>query len=143
MWLLFTLSLGDGIHMSFSRLVLRIYAVWERRFKPGANGCNIVGQQLPTLSYVTCCVRLLKVRKPVKLLATCKRTQQLPTMLEVVDLQWCVRLHRALLIARSDFHTSNCKSAKQEANICRNLTMKLIDSLSNTLWTILNVTSAN
>ena len=30
--------------MSFCRLVLRIYAVRERRFKPGANGCNIVGQ---------------------------------------------------------------------------------------------------
>ena len=29
-----------------------------RRVKPRANGRNIVGQQLPTLSDVTCCVRL-------------------------------------------------------------------------------------
>ena len=29
-----------------------------RRVKPRANGCNIVGQQLPTLSDVTCWVRL-------------------------------------------------------------------------------------
>ena len=35
--------------------------------------------------------------KPVKLLATCKRTQQLPTMLGVVRPQCCVRWHGALL----------------------------------------------
>ena len=29
-----------------------------RRVKPRANGRNIVGQQLPTLSDVTCCARL-------------------------------------------------------------------------------------
>ena len=46
---------------------------------------------------------------------------------------------QGLLIARSAFHTSNCKSAKHLSK----LKMKLIDSLSNTLWTILNVTSAN
>ena len=58
-------------------------------FKPGANGRNIVGQQLPTLFDVTCWIRLHRCvllgvdaqsLKPVKLLATCKRTQQLPTM---------------------------------------------------------------
>ena len=53
------------------------------RFKLRVNGRNIVGQQLPTLLAVTCCVRLLTLLhvvaqnlKPVKLLVTCKRTQQ-------------------------------------------------------------------
>ena len=55
--------------------------------KPRAKGRNIVDQQYPTLLDVTCCVclhTLLKVAcclKPIKLLATCKRTQQLPTVL--------------------------------------------------------------
>ena len=61
--------------------------------KPQANGRSIVGQQLPTLLDVTCCVRLhtgpccmllgvvAQSLKVVKLLATCKRTQQLPTLL--------------------------------------------------------------
>jgi len=71
--------------------------------KPRANGCNIVGQQLPTLLDVTCCVRLhsllhvccvllgvvVQSLTPVKLLATCKRTQQLPTMLGE---QWPLQL---------------------------------------------------
>ena len=61
--------------------------------KPRANGRNIVGEQLPTLLDVTCYVRLINLLhvvflllevdaqslKPVKLLATCKRTQQLET----------------------------------------------------------------
>ena len=48
---------------------------------------------------VACCWMLLRVvaqsLKPVKLLATYKRTQQLPTMLGVVGQQCCIRLHRA------------------------------------------------
>ena len=57
---------------------------WRR-----ADGRNTVSQQLPTLLDVTCCVRLhtllhfvaccwklLRSVKSVKLLATCKRTQQ-------------------------------------------------------------------
>ena len=74
--------------------------------KPLANGRNIVGQQLPTLLDVTCCVRLytccmlLRVvaqsLKLVKLLATHKLTQQLQTMLGVVGQQCCIRLHTAL-----------------------------------------------
>ena len=69
---------------------------------PCANlGRNIVGKQPPTLLYVTCCVRLhtllhvvaccclllgvvVQSLNPVKLLATCKQTQQVPTMLGVV-----------------------------------------------------------
>ena len=47
--------------------------------KPCANGCNIVGQQLPALLYVPCCVRLLTLiaqsLKLVNLLAPCKRMQ--------------------------------------------------------------------
>ena len=50
---------------------------------PHANGCNIVGQQLPTLLDVTCCVHLhtllhvvAQSLKPVKLFS-----QQLPTFL--------------------------------------------------------------
>ena len=59
-------------------------------------------QQLPTLLDVTCCVRLhillhvviaccseMQSLKPIKLLATCKRTQRLPTMLGVA---WPTRL---------------------------------------------------
>ena len=65
--------------------------------KPRANGRNIVGQQLPTLldlccvrlhtqfNVVVCCCVLLGVvaqsLKPVKRLAKCKRTQQLPTLM--------------------------------------------------------------
>ena len=61
---------------------------------PSANRSNIIGQQLPnhcwilhvaSVYHVACCCVLLGVvaqsLKPVKLLATCKRTQQLPTML--------------------------------------------------------------
>ena len=48
----------------------------------------------------TCCGMLLSVvaqiLKPVKLLATHRRTQQLPTMLGVVCQQCCTRLHTAL-----------------------------------------------
>ena len=61
-----------------------------------ANGRHIVDQQLLTLLDVTCCVRLYthpvacfcvllgvvgQSLKPFKLLATCKRTQQIPTLL--------------------------------------------------------------
>ena len=62
--------------------------------KPSANRSNIIGHQLPkhcwilrvaSVYHVACCCVLLGVvaqsLKPVKLLATCKRTQQLPTML--------------------------------------------------------------
>ena len=75
--------------------LLRIFSV---KFKPCANGRNIADQQLPTLMDVTCCVRkhtllhvvasccvllgvIVQSLKPVKLLAICKRTQQLPTLL--------------------------------------------------------------
>ena len=65
------------------------------------------GQTNATLLDVTCCVRnckpfcvLLRVvaqsLNPVKPLATCKRTQKLPTMSGVVGQQFCVRLHEAL-----------------------------------------------
>ena len=47
--------------------------------KPCANGYNIVGQQLPALLDVPCCVRLptlfAQSLKLVNLLAPCKRTQ--------------------------------------------------------------------
>ena len=68
--------------------------------KPRANGPNIVGQQLPTLLDVTCCVRLhtllhvvAQSLKPVKLFS-----QQLPTFLLFRDrrsvAQQCwIRLH--------------------------------------------------
>ena len=51
---------------------------------PRANGRNIVGHQLSILLDVICCVRLptiLHVDLLRKRLATCKRTQQLPTLL--------------------------------------------------------------
>ena len=69
--------------------------------KPCVNGRNIVNQQLRTLLDVTCCVRLHSLLhvvaqklKPVKLLATCKRTQQLPTLLG----QQCWELLRASVV---------------------------------------------
>ena len=50
--------------------------------KPHANGRNIVGQKLPTLLDVTCCIRLgtplhvvAQSLKPDKILAPYKRTQ--------------------------------------------------------------------
>ena len=60
--------------------------------KPHANGRNIVGQQLPTLLDIICCVlyMLLEVvaqsLKPVKRLSTCKRTQQLSTCWEFLNI---------------------------------------------------------
>ena len=57
------------------------------RVKPPGNGRNIAGCYMvrPFAHPVSCCCMLLGVvaesLKPVKLLATCKRTQQLPTML--------------------------------------------------------------
>ena len=57
------------------------------RVKPPGNGRNIAGCYMvrPFAHPVSCCCMLLGVAaeslKPVKLLATCKRTQQLPTML--------------------------------------------------------------
>ena len=59
-----------------------------------------------TLFDVICCVHLQPRRmllrvvaqslKPVKLLATCKRTQQLPVMLGVAGQQFCVRWYPAI-----------------------------------------------
>ena len=55
--------------------------------KPRANGRNIFGCYMlcPFAHPVACCCELVGVvaqsLKPAKLLATCKRTQQLPTML--------------------------------------------------------------
>ena len=87
---------------------------------PHANlGRNIVGKQLPTLLYVTCCVRLLtllhvvaQTLKWVKLLASCKRMQQLPSMLGVVGQQCFVRLHGAL-----DIKLSRLKPREKGRNI--------------------------
>ena len=68
--------------------------------KPRANGRNMVECYTlrPFPLPVACCFVLLGViaqsLKPVKLLAVCKRTQQLPTMLRFVAS--CVRLHEAL-----------------------------------------------
>ena len=64
----------------------------DKRIKPRTNGRNIVGQQLPAFLDVTCCARLLTLLhvvvrfwellwRAVKLLATCRRTQQGPTLL--------------------------------------------------------------
>ena len=61
----------------------------EQELQPRANERNIVGQQIPILLDVTCCVLLhtllyiaaccWELLKLVKLLSTCKRAQQLPT----------------------------------------------------------------
>ena len=78
-------------------------SLWEGKLvKPRANGRNIVGQQLPTLLDVTCCVRLhtllhvvAQSLKPVKLFS-----QQLPTFFVFRD-RWSVsqqcwiRLHNS------------------------------------------------
>ena len=72
--------------MSFSRLVLRIFECENEDLSPVQTDVTLLANTASQHCCldVTCCVRLLKVRKPVKLLATCKRTKQLPTMLEVV-----------------------------------------------------------
>ena len=61
---------------------------WEGGFQ--TNERNIVGQQLPTSLDVTCCVRLhtllhvvAQSLKSVKLLGTCKRTQQRPQVANI------------------------------------------------------------
>ena len=72
---------------------------------------NIVGQQLPTLFDVTCCLRLqtplhvvAQSLKPVKRLTPCKRTQHSlrPTTANKVG-RCCVRLHVALHVNRFFF----------------------------------------
>ena len=80
----------------------------EIGLKPCANGRKVVGQQLPTLLDVTCCVRLhtllhvvAQSLKPVKLFS-----QQLPTFLLFRDRQseaqqcW-IRLHSSSNIVRA------------------------------------------
>ena len=69
---------GDRVPIYFSFL------------KPHTNGRNFVGQQLSPLLDVTCCVRLhtllhvvAQSLKPVKLLGTCKRKQQLPQVANI------------------------------------------------------------
>ena len=68
----------------------------------------IVGQQLPILLGVTCCVLLhtllhvvAQSLKRVKLLSSCKRVQQLPSMLGVAGQQCVVLLRGALDIKQS------------------------------------------
>ena len=51
--------------------------------KPCANGCNIVGQQLPTLFDVTCCVHLLTV---LHVLESCMK--HFPTLLFLACQCW-------------------------------------------------------
>ena len=78
-------------------LVVEEYYMYDTRkfiqfnLVPGANGHNIVGQQLPTLLEVTCCIHLntllhavgscVQSLTLVKFLVTWKRIQQLPTIL--------------------------------------------------------------
>ena len=77
-----------------------LYIAASLLIKSRPNGRNIVGQQLPTWLDVICCASvctpccimpgrvLLGVvtqsLKPVKLLATRKQTQQLPTLLQLL-----------------------------------------------------------
>ena len=84
--------------------------------KPRASGRNIVGQQLPTffgcytlrpLAHpAACCCVLLGVvaqsLKPIKLLATCKQTQQLPTSWANNVGSCCVRFHVLLKVPTID-----------------------------------------
>ena len=88
--------MGDG---QITNKLTKLITKWS--VVPRSNlGRNIVGKQLPTLLYVTCCVRLHTLLhvvacrcvllgvvaqsvNPVKLLATCKQTQKVPAMLGV------------------------------------------------------------
>ena len=69
--------------------------------KPRANGCNIVGCYMlrPFTQPVACCCALLGVvarsLKPGNRLATCKQTQQLPTLLGQQVGSCCVRFQVA------------------------------------------------
>ena len=65
---------------------------------PNIFGCYMLRLFAHPLPF--CCVLLgvvAQILKPVKLLATSKRTQKLPTMLGVVGQQCCVCLHGALV----------------------------------------------
>ena len=84
--------------------------------KPRASGRNIVGQQLPTFfgrytlrpfaHPAACCCVLLGVvaqsLKPIKFLATCKHTQQLPTSWANNVGSCCVRFHVLLKVPTID-----------------------------------------
>ena len=102
------------VHLSFMYVFILIFVnprvAPNKSLKPRTNGRNIVGHQLPTLLDVTCCVRLhtpsvacccvllwvvAQSLKPVKRLATCKRTQQFPTLRANNVGSCCVRLHVA------------------------------------------------
>ena len=107
--------MGDG---QMANKLTKLITKWS--VVPRANlGRNIVGKQLPTLLYVTFCVRLLtllhvvaQTLKWVKLLASCKRMQQLPSMLGVVGQQCFVRLLGAL-----DIKLSRLKPREKGRNI--------------------------
>ena len=85
------MTTSDNNNDGDASIVLR----WEfihniNKLKACVNGRNVVGQQRPALLRpfahpAACCCVLLRVveqsLKPVKLLATCKRTQQLPSLL--------------------------------------------------------------
>ena len=58
--------------------------------RPGANGRNIVGQQLPTLLDVTCCVRLHTLLHVVG--CCCVLLTKVCHIVEIC----CVRLHVAM-----------------------------------------------
>ena len=53
---------------------LEYHLKFKTYIKPCANGCNIVGQQLPTLFDVTYCVRLLTVLHVVESCCICLDT---------------------------------------------------------------------
>ena len=93
-------GIEDGTYLP--DLILRqIYACKRTQHRwpttPNSVGCYMLR---PFVHPVACCYILLRVvaqsLKPVKLLATYKRTQQLPTMLGVVGQQCCIRFHKAL-----------------------------------------------
>ena len=90
-------ELNYFLMQTLSFVPINLHSCWPREWKrsitvrPRANGRNIVGQQLPTLLDVTCCVRLHMLLhvvapslKPVK-----HFSQKLPTILLFRD-RWSV-----------------------------------------------------
>ena len=127
---------------SLPTLLVQTRKTEAEELKPRANGRNIVGQQLPTLLDVTCCVRLhtllhvAQSLKPVKLFR-----QQLTTFLFFGDCrsvaQQCwIRLHSSSNIVEA----TNVHLLGVVASVCRPLPTRtqLPTLLAQQCWELLH-----
>ena len=104
-------------------------------FKPRANGCNIVGQQLPTLLDVTCCVRLhtqcIVGSCCIRLHTTANKQATIPNIVCANNVgNCCVRLHAALGFCES---LTGIKETLTLSSPCSTFSQAL--SLNSFAWT--------